>query len=39
MGWKSIGRWEQIGGVMAGEGMIYECNGIPTTFSIDFDFE
>ena len=24
---------------MAGEGMIYDCNGIHATFSIDFDFE
>ena len=38
MGWKSIGRREQIGGVMAGEGMVYECNGMHTTFSIDLLF-
>ena len=48
MGWKSIGRWEQIEGVvtvpfslarLGFEGMVHECNGIQPTFSIGFDNE
>ena len=36
MGWKSIGWWEQIGGLLGGDGMIHERNGVHTTLSIDF---
>lgn len=47
MGWKSIRRWEQIVGVLAGRllscmsscrRMNYECNGIHKVLSIEFDF-